>query len=106
VEHAPELEIGNALCEPRRIGLDGQQRVVVGLLPRERVELAAVIDAALKRAQRVDDAVERLLLLAELLRARRVVPDLRILELAVYGGEPRLLGVEVKDTSEAAPCVP
>jgi hypothetical protein len=52
------------------------------------------------------DAVELLLLLAELLRARRVVPDLRILELAVYRREPRFLGVEVKDTSEAAPCGP
>jgi hypothetical protein len=37
-------------------------------------------------------------LLAELLRAFRVVPDVRILELAAYFLEPVALGVVVKDT--------
>jgi len=51
-------------------------------------------------------AVELFLLLAKLLRALRIVPDLRILELAVYRGEPRRLDVEVKDTSGASRCGP
>jgi len=54
----------------------------------------------------VDDAVERLLLLAELLRARRVFPDLRILEFAIYRRQPCSLEIEVKDTSVAAPSGP
>jgi hypothetical protein len=49
----------------------------------------------------VYDAIELFLLLAEFLRARRVVPDLRVLELPIYRGKPRRLDVEVKDTSEA-----
>jgi hypothetical protein len=54
-------------------------------------------------AERADDGVEGLLLLAELLGALRVLPQLRILELAVQRFEPALLRVEVKDTSAARP---
>jgi K+/H+ antiporter YhaU regulatory subunit KhtT len=103
VEHPPELELGDALLELACIGLDREQRVVVRFLARERVELAAVVESLRQRAQRMDDAVELLLLLAELLGARRVVPDLRILEFAVDRGEARRLDVVVKDTSEAGP---
>jgi len=60
----------------------------------------------LQARQRVNDAVELLFLLAELLRALRVVPDFRVFELSIDGGEPRRLQIEVKDTSEAAPCGP
>ncbi len=54
--------------------------------------------AVAERAYAVDDAVERCALLAELLRAFRIVPDVRILELAAYFLEPFALGVVVKDT--------
>jgi len=54
--------------------------------------------AIAERAYAVDDAVEGRALLAELLRAFRIVPDVRILELAAYFLEPFALGVVVKDT--------
>ena len=49
----------------------------------------------------MDDAIELLLLLAELLCALGIVPNLGILELAVDCREPRRLDVEV--STEAAP---
>jgi hypothetical protein len=106
VKHPPELEVGDGLLELRDVDLDGVQRRVVGFRAREIVELAAVVEPFLQSGQRMDDAVELLLLLAEVLRALRVVPDLRVLELPVYCREPRRLDVEVKDTSAAAGCGP
>jgi hypothetical protein len=52
-------------------------------------------------AERADHGFERLLFLAERLRALRVVPQLRVFELAVQRGEAALLRLEVKDTSAA-----
>jgi len=46
-------------------------------------QLTGVGEPAAYAAQRADDGFERLLLLAELLGALRVVPQLRVLELAV-----------------------
>jgi hypothetical protein len=99
VEHAPELEIGDAPLDAADVAFDGTQRRVVGFRASELVELLAVVELAAELGQRQDDAVELLLLLAELLRARRIVPDLRVLELAIDGGEACGLDVEVKDTS-------
>jgi len=49
-------------------------------------------------ADAVDDPVELGALLAELLRAFGVVPDVRVFQLAGYFLEPFGLGVVVKDT--------
>jgi hypothetical protein len=106
VEHPPELEVRDAPLDAADVGLDGAQRRVVRFRPRERVELPAVVELAAEIGERQDDAVELFLLLAELLRAGGVVPDLRILELAVDRRQARSLDVEVKDTSEAAPSGP
>jgi hypothetical protein len=101
VKHAPELEIGDAPLDAADVAFDGAQRGVVGFGARELVELLAVVELAPQLGQCQDDTVELLLLLAELLRARRIVPDLRVLELAIDGGETCALDVEVKDTSAA-----
>ena len=106
VEHAPEFEIGDGALELRDVGLDRDQRSVVALLARELVEFRTVVKARMQLRQRHDDAVELLLLLAELLRTLRVVPDLRVFELAFDGRETRRLHLDVKDTSEAATCDP
>jgi hypothetical protein len=102
VEHAPELEIGDAALDAPDVTFDGLKGRVVGFPARELVEFLAVVELAVEIGQRQDDAVELLLLLAELLGARRIVPDLRILELAVDRCEACSLDIEVKDTSEAA----
>ena len=49
-------------------------------------------------ADAVDDAVELRAFLAELLRTLRIVPDVRVLELAPYFLEAFALGLVVKDT--------
>jgi len=60
-------------------------------------------EAAADAPERADERLERLLLLAELLRALRVLPQLRVLELAVQRREAALLRLVVKDTSAAPP---
>ena len=106
VEHPAEFQIGDALFARGEVGGDRFQRRVVGLGARETEELRAVPEIAVKRGHVVYHALERLLLLAELLRALRIVPDLRIFELALDFGQAHRLHVEVKDTSADRRCVP
>jgi hypothetical protein len=54
----------------------------------------------------VDHPFELCALLAELLRALRVVPDARLLELARYFLETFVLVVVIKDTSSRTLCAP
>jgi hypothetical protein len=70
---------------------------------RELEELGRVREPAADAPQRADERLENLLLLAELLRALRVLPQLRVFQLPVQRGEPRLFRLEVKDTSAARP---
>ena len=67
---------------PREVVAHGLQRRVVALGARQLEQLRAVGEPGVDRGQRADDVVERLLLLAQRLRALLVVPDLRVLELA------------------------
>jgi hypothetical protein len=73
------------------------------LAARQLEQLLRVGQAAADAAERGDDALERLLLLAELLGALRVAPDLRVAEQLLYLRQPLLLAGEVKDTSAARP---
>ena len=61
-------------------------------------QFAGAGEVVAERADAIDDAVERRALLAELLRALRVVPDVRVFQLAAYFLEPFALAVVVKDT--------
>jgi hypothetical protein len=54
----------------------------------------------------VDHPFELRALLAKLLRALRVVPDARLLELARYFLETFVLVVVIKDTSSRTLCAP
>ena len=101
MEHPAELERLDRLLSARDVVADGDERRVVALASRELEELGAVDEHAVDAGQRDDDRVERLLFLAERLRALGIVPDLRILELAADFGQPRRLDLEVKDTSGA-----
>jgi hypothetical protein len=55
-------------------------------------------------SDRVDDVFQRALLLAEFLRALRIVPDVRVLERGVDLVELQGLAVVVKDTPLARSC--
>ncbi len=91
---------------PRDVGGHRIERRVVVVGARKGEQLGAVLERDIERGQLVHDALERLLLLAELLRALRIVPDLRIFELALDLGEPHRLHIEVKDTSADRRCAP
>jgi hypothetical protein len=84
-EHPLELELADAPADLADVALDRDEGAVVVLLARHREELVGVADATLDAGEAADDALEGLLLLAELLRALGVVPDLGILELARDG---------------------
>ena len=74
---------GDRLLQTGDVALDGDQGRVVVLLAREREEIAARRGCRRRRApSAADDCFEVLLLLAELLGALRVVPDLRVFEVA------------------------
>jgi hypothetical protein len=86
-----------------RVTLDRYKGRVVPLVARQLEELLRVAQAAVERGQPADDRVELLLLLAEILGAPLVVPDLGILERLGDRIEAGLLSLDVKDTSAARP---
>jgi len=85
------------------VALDRYKGRVVAFVARQLEELLRVAQAAVEGRQAADDRVELLLLLAEILGAPRVVPDLGILERFGDRIEAGLLRLEVKDTSAARP---
>jgi hypothetical protein len=102
-EHAPELECSDILFEFFYIQKNtGESRIII-LGAGHVEELFGVRNAAADAPERADQALQLLLLLAQLLRALRVVPQLRVLELAVQRLQALFLGLEVKDTSAAQP---
>src|SRR3989454_2052834 len=102
-EHAAKLERRDVALQARRLAPDLLERRLVGIGARHVEQLFRVGEAAADAAERADHGLERLLFLAERLRALRVVPQLRVFELAVQRREAALLRLEVKDTSAARP---
>jgi hypothetical protein len=80
------------------IGRHRDSGAVVFLGLGQLEQFAGAVQAVAQRAYAVDDPVERRPLLAELLGAFGVVPDVRVFQLASYFLEPFALGVVVKDT--------
>src|SRR5439155_8714761 len=100
-EHAPKLEIGDLLLELRNVGADRSERRIVALGACEIEELGAVVQALVEQDQCADDLIELFLFAAQILRALRIVPDVRVLELAGDDFEALALRFEVKDISAA-----
>jgi hypothetical protein len=97
-EHALEFELLDLHGQPvdiARYGFGGAG-IVLGFGQLEKLIRAA--QAFAERTDAVDDAVKLRALLAELLRTLRIVPDVRVFELAAYFLEPIALGIVVKDT--------
>jgi hypothetical protein len=82
VEHPAEFQIPDGLLEARDVSRHGDEHIVVGFGARKLEDVAAVLEADRQIGERADDRFELLALLAELLRALRVVPDPRVLERA------------------------
>jgi len=56
VEHAPELEAGDASLQRRDVGLDADDRLLVLLGPGEFEQFSGVVQALIDVAQRDDYA--------------------------------------------------
>jgi hypothetical protein len=84
--------------EPVEIGGNRPGGAVVPFGFGQVEKFAGAAQAIAERTNPVDDLVERGALLAELLGPLRVVPDVRVLQLAGYFLETLALGVVVKDT--------
>ncbi len=97
-EHALELELADFRGEVVDVVGDRRDRAFVVLANCEIKQIAGLAERIGQRADAADDAIEARALLAELLRALRVVPDVRIFKLARNFFEALRLGIEVKDT--------
>jgi len=104
VEHAPELEAGDASLQRRDVGLDADDRLLVFLGAGEFEQFSGVVQALIDVAQRDDYAFEGFLFLAQVLGALGIVPDFRVFQGAADFFQLRLLAVEVKDTSADRRC--
>jgi len=98
------LVLGQAIQQAWVECFDLLQGCAVVLGTRKLEKLRCVRNPAADARERLHHGIEGLLLTAELLGTLRVVPQLRILELAVQRFEARSLGFVVKDTSAARPC--
>jgi hypothetical protein len=97
-EHALELELLDFRREVVDVGGNRRDRALVVLADRQIQQVAGLAERTGQRADAADDAIEVRALLAELLRALRVVPDVRVFELARDFFEAFGLRIEVKDT--------
>ena len=103
-EHPAELQILDGSLQLGNVVAYRRKRGIVAFSARQFKQLAAVREPLAQLRQCDDNVVELLFLAPQVLRALRIVPDVRVLELARNNVEPFALHIEVKDTSEAAPC--
>jgi len=78
-----EFQRRDFLPELFDVGGNPEHRFVVAFGARELEELGGIGQPAANAAERADQGFERFLFLAELLRALRVFPELRVFQLAV-----------------------
>ena len=105
-EHPLELEPLHAGGELDRIALDLGGGAGIGLVGRHLQELARVAQTAAQAIEIVDDFLELRALLTELLRPLRILPNIRLLELAGDFLQALVLIVVIKDTSSRTACAP
>jgi len=82
-EHPPELELCDIRLDPIQVGCDVVERGLIVVFSGERIELTRIVNAAAEPIQSLDKGFERRALLPERLRPRLILPDARILELAL-----------------------
>ena len=97
-EHAPEFKLCNVGLQCMDVLLDSIQRFLVAFLGRKLKQLAGVLQRARHVVQSADDLFEARTFPSKLLRTLRVVPDLRLFQLADDFRQSLILAIEVKDT--------
>jgi hypothetical protein len=80
------------------VGGDGQRRAFVALFDREVEQILRLAEAFAQAADAADDAVQAGAFAAQILSALRIVPDVRVFQLASDFFEALGLRIEVKDT--------
>jgi hypothetical protein len=102
-EKALELASGRLGAQPLECGLGLGDNAGFALALAQLDQLEGFLDLALNPPVAADRLVEAGAFAQQLLRARRVVPQTRILGLRVQLGEAPGRGLPVKDASSAAP---
>ena len=100
VEHALEFELSNLLLDFLNVLAHGFNRVPVFFGHREFEKLGSIVDARGELVEAADDVVEELLFLAHFLSMLGIVPEIRVLNLAVDFFETARFAIDVKDTPE------
>jgi hypothetical protein len=98
-KHALELQLLDFPREPADISLDLGDRAVIRLRRREVEQLARIGERRLEAIEAADDLLQLGSFPPELLRPIGLIPDTRLLELALYFLQPLVLVVVIKDTS-------
>jgi hypothetical protein len=105
-EHALELEVAHVGFEPLRVALDVARRGFIVLGLGELQQLGGLGEALGGAIDLTDVAREARTLAPEFLRARRIRPYARLLQLARYFLEALLLAVVLKETPVGSRCAP
>jgi hypothetical protein len=100
-EHALEFEFLDLGDDGGNVGLDALDDILVAFRLAQFQHLAGIAQALRQRGDAVDHPFQLRAFLAQLLGMRRVVPDIRILQLATDFLQALGAGVEVKDTPGA-----
>jgi len=103
-EHALELEAADLGIQPQGVLLDVAGGRLVALALGELQELRRIVDALGGAINLPDLGGEARTLFPELLRALRLRPDARVLELPPYLLEALFLAIVLKETPEARLC--
>ena len=97
---ALEFELSNLLLDFLDVLAHGFNRVPVFFGHREFEKLGSIVDARGELVEAADDVVEELLFLAHFLSMLGIVPEIRVLNLAVDFFETARFAIDVKDTPE------
>jgi hypothetical protein len=97
-KHAAEFEFGQFLFQPVEVGDDGLGRVAVAFVLGDLQQVGGIVQAAVEALQGADGALQGDLFAAQVLRALRVFPELRVFQLAIDFDQPFRLAIEIKDT--------
>jgi hypothetical protein len=103
-EHALELQVPHRGLEALTIALDLSRRWVIGLADRQLQQLRVIGNGGRRAVDFLDVGAQAGAFAPELLGARGVRPDGRILQLAADFLEPLTLAVVLKETPVALTC--
>jgi len=97
-EHAPEFQLADARFQPVHVVRDGSDGGIVTFVGGQLQQLTGVVEPVGNAIQAFHEVGKACPLAAQILRALRIVPDLRVFQFASYFFEAFALDRVVKDT--------